>query len=323
MSLSVATRVDGRSADRVAAVPSGWVTASSHAVTRWDQSADGSLIPATESPLNDAVSGPLTWLTEPETLGWGPLPYPAEGPAGSVRALLGIVLADLGEGAVREFDLAVGAIAGDARLTFVSARRRQSRVRGAATRGDTARSAIVDIVAGSMVEPVDGPVPVAAVWGDGPLVLGHPGRVRVRRDDGSWVDHDLSGPAAARSIGTRKGAGVVIAGTAAGVIARFDRDGNRSTWEAHQGPVTAVAAGPGMGSAGPGPEAAGTGSGPEIVVTGGSDGMVRVWADGERRNEFAAGAPVAAVAGPVGGAIAVLLGGAGGSLLILRGADLG
>lgn len=315
MGLSVATRVDGRPDDRVVAIPGGWVTASSHAVTRWDRSAEGSLSPVTEPPLEEAVAGPLTWLTGPEKLGWGPLPYPKEGPAGSVRALLAIVLADLGEGAVREFDLAVGAIAGDARLTFVSARRRQSRVRGAATRGDTARSAIVDIVAGKLVEQVDGPAPVAAVWGDGPLVLGHPGRVRVRRDDGRWADHDLPGSAAARAICIRTVADTVLAGTAAGVVARFDRSGNRSTWDAHQGPVTAVSAGPGPG--------------PEVVVTGGSDGMVRVWADGQLRDEFAAAAavaaaaaPVAAVAGPVDGAIAVLVGAPGGSLLILRGADV-
>jgi hypothetical protein len=220
-----------------------------------------------------------------------------------VRTLLGIALADHGEGAAREFDLAIGAVAGDARRTFVSFRRRQSRVRGAPTRGDTVRSAIVDAAAGSVVESVEGPVPTAVAWGDGPLVLGHPGRVRVR-DDGSWSDHELPGPTAARAVCA--GADAVIAGTAAGVVARIDRCGDRTTWDAHQGPVMAVSVG--------------IGAVPELIVTGGSDGLIRVWSGGELREEFAAGLPVDAVAGPVDGAVAALVGGAGGSLVILQSA---
>jgi hypothetical protein len=295
--------VDGRFDDRLAAVPDGWATASSHALTTWRRSA-GILTPVTGRPHDEAVVGPLTWLTRAGILGWGPLSCSGQQPSGSVRALLAIALADEGEGAAREFDLATGAVAGDVDRTFVSFRRRQSRVRGAPTRGDTVRSAIVDTSAGSVVEYVAGAVPTAVAWGDGPLVLGHPGRVRLRRD-GSWSDHDLPGPTAARAVCTA--ADAVIAGTAAGVVARIDRSGNVTTWPAHQGPVTALS----------------VGAAPELIVSGGSDGMIRVWSDGDLREEFAAGSPVDAVAGPVDGAVAALIGGSGGSLVILKSESVG
>ncbi len=289
--------VDGRFEDRLAATPEGVASATDRAVARWTITARG--LAADVLHVSDAHHpGPLAWLDGASKLAWGATVLDGTAPAWPLDPLVAEALKDVGAGGPRVFELVAGAVAGDARHVVLVLERPRSRrlASEAKERGaPSVRVAIVDASTGELVEiveHVDG-VPTALAWGDSPLTFGVVGRVLVRGEEPMRIGDGT----AARALATSND-GTLAAGSARGRIYTRELE-----WDAHDGPVAALAWRPDE-------------SGLARLASGGPDGL-RVWsADGELVAGLDDGGGVEAIAWASDDQLVVKSGGPGGRIVL-------
>lgn len=293
MSMRVQAEFGDRFEAHVAAAPGGWLTASPQALTWWTTDGPGEPI-----VISDALPGPLTWLSRTGHIGWG-----AGVLDGTELQWLSAdvgrdLLSDVGDLAARSFSMVLGAVSGDESEAFVSYRRPRSRVRGGSDHAELLRQGVVK-PDGTVVEIVPPNLPTVVLWGDGELVLGAPGVVRVRRQAEDWQDYSLGDAAAPRSL-TRGPDGLLAAGTARGDVVVFDEKGvRRQSWSAHEGPVTALSLAAG------------------VLTSGGIDGMIRTWEGDLPRAESNIGRPVLDLASLGAGQVVAVVGNSGDAVVLL------
>jgi hypothetical protein len=293
MALRVRAEFGDRFEAHLAAVPGGWISASSRALTRWT-----AVGPDEPLMVSEALPGPLAWLPRSGRIGWGPTVLADAEPRWPVGQLGRELLSDLGEQSARSFSLVTGAVSGEESEIFVVFGRAQSRVRGAPDHAETVRQAIVR-PDGTVLEPLSGTRPTVVMWGDGDLAVGAPGLLRVRPKIGDWQHLDLGATTAPRSLARGPG-DLIAAGTARGGVLIFDDGGNRRhSWSAHEAPVTAVC------------------FASNVVVTGATDGLIRTWEGGRSTGELATNRPVVDLASVGDGRVVAVVGSSGDAVLLL------
>lgn len=283
----------------VAAVPGGFVSATTRAVTRWEVDGDrlrGSGYAASE----DDVHGPLVWLPDLDALGWGPVVVEAGQAAWSVEALLEAAVGDLGPGAPGAFHLVSGAVRPDGLQAAIAVER--PRVRVVASRGIPDPAVLTRVSVLDMHDHRPGPARTLAENGDLPnsmayaghrLLLGGVGSVRA----GGEVVVDLDEYTAARSLAVAS-SGAVAAGTASGRVVT-----PVGSWVAHAEPVVALAY-------------SATGA---AIASGSADRTMAVWsATGDELERYDAGGEVVGVAWLDEDTLVAAVGGTVERLVVLR-----
>lgn len=272
-------------------------------LTRWS-TASGLRIVDTVS-RDEPRPGPLMDLAAPGEVGWGPtiIPTRTGGRERSVTELIEAAITDVGQEAIRWYQLEVGAVSADGSRAALVVAKQRSRARSDRARtppGPPSRTAVIHLDDDLAAEVVDeGQRPTSLAWAGDSLVLGLPGVAIWSAGSVTVVDPDDRSYPAALAVSPD---GPTAAGTADGRIVVFDPASASldRAWIGHDR-VRALAWHPSAGR----------------LVSGGGDGAIRVWDDGDEVDRYDADGEVVALACSRTGEVIAKLGGVDGRIMML------